>query len=216
MNNFYSNNDFDVNKFNQDFEAIQNKNLKEKENDEEKDDDEEVNYPKKTLNDMRLGSLFSNMKDEVFGTIYDMLSLNYKDSFTEIFTKNNRLFYIGIFLVLVCIVLYVISYLFFYPKPEDKKFNLNANIGLPDDYKFRYYPYKQQDAQEIIENRKTIESLKKKLVESKVKIKQLESKTKTTPKVEYEVDNEIINSDMMPPAVKNQIQTQMNNEMAEN
>jgi hypothetical protein len=57
------------------------------------------------LSDMRLGNIFSNMKDEVFGTIYDMLSFNYTDSYSEIFTKNNRLFYIGLFLILVCIIL---------------------------------------------------------------------------------------------------------------
>jgi uncharacterized PurR-regulated membrane protein YhhQ (DUF165 family) len=77
---------------------------------------------------MRLGNIFSNMKDEVFGTIYDMLSFNYTDSYSEIFTKNNRLFYIGLFLILVCIILYLISYMFYYPKPKDKNFNLNANI----------------------------------------------------------------------------------------
>ena len=208
MNNYYSNNDFDVNKFNKTFEENQKNKINEEEEQEYLDKKSQI-ITKKNLGEMRLGSIFSTMKDEVFGTIYDMLSFNYEDSYSEIFTKNNRLFYIGLFLIIVCIILYFISYLFYYPKPEDKNFNLNANIGVPNDYKFRYYPYKEQDAQEIIESRKTIDSLKKKLVDSKLKIKELEKN------IQYEVDDEMVNSDMIPPAVKQQIQTQVKNDILE-
>lgn len=215
MNTYYSNNEFDINKFNKTFDEIQRNKINE-ENDEEelKLLNKEIN--KKNVGDMRLGSIFSNMKDEVFGTIYDMLSFNYENSYSEIFTKNNRLFYIGIFLILICIILYLISYLFYYPKPKDKNFNFNANIGIPKDYKFSYYPYKKQDAQEIIDNRKTIETLKKKLVDSKLKIKELEKNIITPPNIEYEVDNDIVDSDMIPTAVKEQLQTQVKNEMLNN
>ena len=207
MNNYYSNNEFNINKFNKEFEETQTE-----ENIE--DDLTELNkeITKKKLHDIRLGSILSNMKEEVFGTLYDMLSFNYENSYSEIFTKNNRLFYIGLFLIMICIILYLISYLFYYPKPKD--INLNANIGLPNDYKFRYYPYKKQDAKDVIENRKTIESLKKKLVDSKLKIKQLE--TQVDNNVEYEVDDEVIASDMIPPAVKEQIKTQVQNELLNN
>ena len=208
MNNYYSNNDFDVNQFNKTFEENQKNKINEEEEQEYLDKKSQI-ITKKNLGEMRLGSIFSTMKDEVFGTIYDMLSFNYEDSYSEIFTKNNRLFYIGLFLIIVCIILYFISYLFYYPKPEDKNFNLNANIGVPNDYKFRYYPYKEQDAQEIIESRKTIDSLKKKLVDSKLKIKELEKN------IQYEVDDEMVNSDMIPPAVKQQIQTQVKNDILE-
>ena len=213
MNNFYSNNEFDVNKFNNTFDEKQS--VKEEEDQKFLDDKMEV-INKKSFGDMRLGSIFSNMKDEVFGTIYDILSFNYDVSYSEIFTKNNRLFYLGLFLIIVCIILYLVSYLFYYPKPKDKNINLNANIGIPKDYKFRYYPYNQQDAQEIIESRKTIDTLKKKLVDSKLKIKELEKNIPKASNLEYEVDDEMINSDMIPAAVKEQIQTQVKNDMLGN
>ena len=215
MNNFYSNNEFDINKFNKKFDKIQN--VKEEEEQQYLDQQMKIINEKNSLKNMRLGSIFSRMKDEVFGTIYDMLSFNYENSYSEIFTKNNRLFYIGIFLIIICIILYFISYLFFYPKPIDNNINLNANIGIPDDYKLRYYPYNKQDSQEIIENRKTIDLLKKKLIDSKLQIKELEKSIPKTiptqnslPRTQYQVDNAIISSDNMPPAVKQQIQNPIN------
>ena len=222
MDSYYSNNEFDVGEFNKAFESAQKIKIDE-ENDEELDLlSQEIE--KEQLHNMTFGNIFINMKEEVFGTIYDLLSFNYDSSILEIFSKNNRLFYLGIFLILLCFVLYIISYLFFYPKPKDKNFNLNANIGLPKDYKLSYYPYKQQDAKEIIESRQTIANLKKKLVDSRVKIKGLESQIASKPSVpitpvvdtnqdiEYEVDDEVLNSDMIPEIVKEQMKNQVLNE----
>lgn len=221
MDSYYSNNEFDVGEFNKAFESAQKMKVDE-ENDEELDLlSQEIE--KEKLHNMTFGNIFINMKEEVFGTIYDLLSFNYDNSILEIFSKNNRLFYLGIFLILLCFVLYIISYLFFYPKPKDKNFNLNANIGVPKDYKLSYYPYKQQDAKEIIESRQTIANLKKKLVDSRVKIKGLENQIASKPSVptpvintdqdiEYEVDDEVLNSDMIPEIVKEQMKNQVLNE----
>lgn len=222
MDSYYSNNEFDVGEFNKAFESAQKMKVDE-ENDEELDLlSQEIE--KEKLHNMTFGNIFINMKEEVFGTIYDLLSFNYDNSILEIFSKNNRLFYLGIFLILLCFVLYIISYLFFYPQPKDKNFNINANIGVPKDYKLSYYPYKQQDAKEIIENRQTIANLKKKLVDSRVKIKGLESQINLKPSVpitpvvsadqniEYEVDDEVLNSDMIPEIVKEQMKNQVLNE----
>lgn len=217
-----SNNEFDVYKFNQEFENSQNK-IEEEEiiNIEEIEDDK--------LHEMSIGEIFINMKEEVFGIINDVLSLNYESSFSEIFTKNNRLFYFGLFLLIICAFLYIISYLFYYPKPKDRNLNINANLGIPNDYKFNYYPYKKQDVNEIRDNRNTINSLRNELNISNSKIKYLQRELSKrsvvdTGNLNFEVDgnfvdprivpkdikdnaikSNLINSDSIPEEVKNEI-----------
>ena len=58
--------------------------------------------------------------------------------FIDLFTKNNRLFYVGLFLLLVCGVLYLISFIFFYPSNTQKN---DININIPNDYSFKYLPH---------------------------------------------------------------------------
>ena len=62
---------------------------------------------------MRIGEIFSKMKDEVFKFIDELLGGRYK-SIKDLFTKNNRLFYLGLFLLIICLFLYLLSYLFLY------------------------------------------------------------------------------------------------------
>jgi len=180
MDKYYSNNELDINEFNKTFEEKQKQNKKENEL-------EAMNkiIENQQLHDMSLGDIFINMKEEIFGIIYDIFSINFNsfDTFSEIFTKNNRLFYIGIFLIIICIFLYIISYLFFYPKKKQKDININANLSVPNDYKFRYYPYNKQDASEIIESRKTIVSLKKKLLNSTDNIKKMQNEINQLQKI---------------------------------
>ena len=165
MDRFYSNNEFDIRRFNNVFEEQQKS--KQKEEDEELDIMKKV-IEKEKLHDMSFGKIFVNMKEEIFGIIYDVLSLNFDsfDTFTEIFTKNNRLFYFGLFLLIICILLYIVSYLFFYPKKEPTNLNVNANLSVPNDYKFRYYPYNKQNASDIVESKKMNNILRTKLKSS--------------------------------------------------
>lgn len=201
MSSYNSNNEFDIYKFNKEFENSQKDNLDE----EEIINVEEIESDK--LHEMRLGEIFTNMKDEVFGIISDILSLNYENNFSEIFTKNNRLFYFGLFLLIICIFLYIISYLFFYPKPKDRNLNINANLDIPNDYKFNYYPYKRQDVSEIKESRNTINNLKNELNISNSKIKYLQRELSkisavNTGNLNFEVDGNIVDPRIVPKEIK--------------
>lgn len=200
MSSFSSNNEFDIYKFNKEFENSQ-KDV----NEEEIINVEEIEDEK--LHEMSIGEIFINMKEEVFGIINDILSLNYENNFSEIFTKNNRLFYFGLFLLIICIFLYIISYLFFYPKPKDKNLNINANLGIPNDYKFNYYPYKRQDVNEIKDNRNTINSLRNELNISNSKIKYLQRELSkrsvvNTDNLNFEVDGNFVDPRIVPKDIK--------------
>lgn len=217
MDRFYSNNEFDISKFNNVFE--------EKQNIKKKEDDLQVMkkvIEKEKLHDMSFGKIFVNMKEEVFGIIYDILSLNFDsfDKFVEIFTKKNRLFYLGLFLIIICIFLYLISYLFFYPKQEQKDLNINANLSVPNDYKFSYYPYNKQNASDIVESRKENSLLKKKLMGSNRKIMQMQNKINELSKkasqaedLEYEIDSQEVDSDIIPKEIKDQIKNQIKKDL---
>lgn len=204
MSSYNSNNEFDIYKFNKDFETSQKGNVEE----EEIINIEEIENDK--LHEMRLGDIFINMKDEVFGIINDIISLNYDNNFSEIFTKNNRLFYFGLFLLIICIFLYFISYLFFYPKPKDRNLNINANLDFPNDYKFNYYPYKRQDVSEIKDNRNTINTLKSELNISNSKVKYLQRELSkisavNTGNLNFEVDGNLVDPRIVPKDIKDSV-----------
>lgn len=219
MDRFYSNNEFDIRRFNNVFEEQQKSNQKE--------EDEELEIMKKViekekLHDMSFGKIFVNMKEEIFGIIYDVLSLNFDsfDTFTEIFTKNNRLFYFGLFLLIICILLYIVSYLFFYPKKEPTNLNVNANLSVPNDYKFRYYPYNKQNASDIVESKKMNNILRNKLKSSnreifqlKNELNKLNSKMDEINEMAYEVDNQEVDSDIIPKEIKDQIKNQVKQDL---
>ena len=219
MDQFYSNNDFDVNKFNKIFEEKQKKNKKE---DNELEAMNKV-IEKEKLHDMSFGKIFVNMKDEIFGIMYDFMSINFNsfDTFIEIFTKNNRLFYLGLFIIIICIFLYIISYLFFYPKPEPKDVNLNANLSIPNDYKFSYYPHNKKDPAELINAKNTNNILKKKLLNSKLKMGKMQNqidnlKNKLNNSRKFSIDDEEIDSEFIPKAIKDQVKRQVEEEFLNN
>lgn len=229
MDKYYSNNEFDVNEFNKAFEEQQVNDNKEK---EELDMMKKV-IEKEKLHDMSLGKILINMKDEIFGILYDLISINYEsfDTFLDIFTKNNRLFYIGLFLIIICIFLYLISY--FFHTDNDNDININANLNVPNDYKFRHFPYNKQDAPNVVESkRNTIikrnnallkrNLLNKEKVIDKMKneIKVLKNKIDVDNDIDvgdsykYEVDDEMIDSDIIPAEIKNQIKQQVEKDIS--
>ena len=90
--------------------------------------------------DLNIIEIFINTKNEILDLVYEIISFNYAtlQEFIDLFTKNNRLFYVGLFLLLVCGVLYLISFIFFYPSNTQKN---DININIPNDYSFKYLPH---------------------------------------------------------------------------
>jgi len=141
MDNYYDNNEFDINEFNQNFEKIQQdkKKKKELENDNYIKSLESVEKEKKIM-DMNIVEIFTNTKYEILDLVYEIISFNYAtlQDFLNLFTKNNRLFYIGLFLLLISGILYLISFIFFYPSNTHKN---DININIPNDYSLKYLPH---------------------------------------------------------------------------
>jgi hypothetical protein len=163
MDNYYDNNNFDLEKFNKRFKEIQNK-----EKEEEKLEREEYikslekKEENKKITDLSVAEILENTKDEVLDLTYEIISFEYEgfDGFINLFKKNNRLFYVGLFMLIMCCILYLISYIFFYP--SDIKRN-DININIPNDYSFNYKPYEVQrneQSEEIIKLKEQIELLK--------------------------------------------------------
>jgi hypothetical protein len=99
-----SSNDFDVNKFNLQFEQQQReKQLKEKPLQKT-----EYIEPKK-LHQYTIGELILEYKDTIVNIIDDLLMFRFNNlnDFINIFLKNNRLFHIGITILLLSIFLYI-------------------------------------------------------------------------------------------------------------
>ena len=80
--------------------------------------------------------------------------------FLNLFTKKNRLFYIGLFLLLISGILYLISFIFFYPSNTQKN---DININIPNDYSLKYLPHNpvtNDQGKKIKELEDIIETLK--------------------------------------------------------
>lgn len=163
MDNYYDNNNFDLEKFNKRFKKLQNE-------DKEEEKLERESYLKtlekkekiKKITDLSVGDILTNTKNEVLDLIYEIISFEFEgfDGFIDLFIKNNRLFYVGLFMLLMCCILYFISYIFFYP--SDVKRN-DININIPNDYSFNYKPYEIQtneQSEQIAKLKEQIEVLK--------------------------------------------------------
>ena len=72
---------------------------------------------------MNVGEIFVNMKDEIFHILHDLITLKFK----SLFTKNNRLFYLGLFTLIICLILYLLSKLIAYSEKLQIKQNLITN-----------------------------------------------------------------------------------------
>ena len=146
MDDYYDNNNFDIDAFNKEF-------IKRKEEIEKTEREKEMELTRK-MNKKETGSSFlspivnvvTDAADSMFSLIYDLISINYRslDDLKNIFVKENRLFYLGICLLITSLIMYIISYLFI---PSDDKNDININI--PQDYSFKYYPYEQQKAEDV-------------------------------------------------------------------
>jgi hypothetical protein len=72
--------------------------------------------PIKTFYNQSVSEIFIGVKDTWFNILDDVLDQNFS---VKIFTKENRLFYIGISLIIICIILIV--YDMFADKPNNSK-----------------------------------------------------------------------------------------------
>ena len=142
MDNYYDNNEFDINEFNKNFEMMQEekKKKKELENEEYLKKLESTQEEDKKIMDLNIIEIFTNTKNEILDLVYEIISFDYEtlQDFITLFTKNNRLFYVGLFLLLVSGVLYIISFIFFYPSNSQKN---DININIPTEYGFKYHPH---------------------------------------------------------------------------
>ena len=204
MDKYYSNNEFDISKFNSAFEDKQDF----KENDKELDTMKKV-IEKEQLHDMSLGKILVNMKDEIFGILYDIITINFNssDTFIEIFTKNNRLFYIGLFLIIICIFLYIISYLFYYPKPEH---NIVKNNPIPK----QNVSNKNNNLlkTKLFNNSKKIDMMYNEIINLKKQISTGDNQP-LNDDYEYELDDQDVDSDIIPKEIKEQIKNQIKQDL---
>jgi hypothetical protein len=63
--------------------------------------------PVELVYDLSVGQIIINLKDTLFDIIDDVINMRFR---TDTFTQNNRLFYIGIFLIVIGCIMY--GYLF--------------------------------------------------------------------------------------------------------
>ena len=96
-------NTFDLNKFNQEFEDVQKRRqtiAAEKER-QELSLLNKVEY-KKRLDQLTVGEMAFSFKDSIFDTLTDALNLKFQNN-------NNRLFYLGLLIIISVFVMYVFS-----------------------------------------------------------------------------------------------------------
>ena len=129
-------NDFDLKKFNNEFD----KAISKKEN-TKRIDEKNYKIEKKKIYELSLKEILINLKNNIFDVFYEIFTLKFSsfDEFILIFTKNDRLFYIGTFLILCSIIFYIL-YIIFYDdlKKESNVYNTyntyNNNDSIPLKY----------------------------------------------------------------------------------
>ena len=151
MDEFYDNNNFDIRAFNREFnerKRINEENelkMEQQLNDKINEENEEENDDSTGLNPIL--NLLSNCQSSMYGLTYDLVTVNYSTTqeFYDVWTKDNRLYYLGIFLLIISFFMFLVSYIFSHP--EDKSKDINVNI--PQDYSFKYMPYEEQKADNV-------------------------------------------------------------------
>ena len=124
----YKNNDgkFDIDKFNRDFDQYKVKR-KDEMNDSVQKKLDELNKPvvEEAPYNLPVGEIAIKTKDSIFNIIDDLLNFNFS---WEVLTKDHRLFYLGIFLVFIAILVYMYSF-FMSGASEEATGETNSNIN---------------------------------------------------------------------------------------
>ncbi len=123
-----SDGDFDINKFNRFYEQYREKRKKAKRKKMIKRL-AELNIPEEKIPIYKesVGNMLINFKDSIFNTLDDVLQRKFT---LETVTKKNRLFYWGMLLVIIALVMYLYSIFADEPK-EDKSM---IKILLPEGF----------------------------------------------------------------------------------
>ena len=162
--NYYDNNELDINKFNELYKKgeIEKNRVK----DEERENNLkslETNNNKKSINELSINEIVDNFKNENFDLIYDLFTFNYssKNDFYNLFTKNNRLFYFGLLILIICIIFYIFILVF------SESYDININI--PRDYNISYKNTKIEKNNDIKNLRKELNKLSSKFTKLDIK-----------------------------------------------
>jgi len=78
----------------------------------------------KNIHDLTIGEILINTKNTYLNILKDIFTLNFKNSFSNIFTKDDRMFYIGVSLLILSFLIFIISFFISDDKKEkslDKK-----------------------------------------------------------------------------------------------
>jgi hypothetical protein len=96
---------FDIDKFNKKYDEI-NKNRQQLMNAREQAILSKMNTTtfNKKLHEYTIGELAFGLKNTLFDIINDLLNFNLT---SDVFTKNNRLFYVGLFINIIVLILYL-------------------------------------------------------------------------------------------------------------
>jgi hypothetical protein len=113
---------FDIDKFNQQF----NKYLEDQRQERVKRESQKIIdlsqvEVKKKLHEMSIGEILLTMKDEIFALLDDLINGKFE---LDTFLKNNRLFFIGLLILLFVYFYQMVSLVFGYDEkecPEGKK-----------------------------------------------------------------------------------------------
>lgn len=87
----------------------------------------EKNYEKKNIKIYKqpIGEIINNGKDVFFNIFDDVLNFNVS---TDTFTRDNGLFYVGLFLILVVMIIFILNNLFTVPKKIKTSKNINIKL----------------------------------------------------------------------------------------
>ena len=134
---------------------------------------------KKNIHDLTLGEILINTKNTYLDIINELLSFNYPNGISSIFTKENRIFYIGVSLLIISFLIYVLSFLFDSDEKNEEKVDSGINIYVNS-------PDKKQE----------IESSKSKITEKKISYNS-ESATESIKDTDkLKINNKVDTSDL--------------------
>ena len=104
--------EFNVLKFNEDYEKMKKQKILDRKM-KERNKLKKLNKTlvDKKLHDMSILEILIEFKNNIFGILDDLINFNFNDfnSFLNIFSKNNRLFFIGLMIIFITGIIYIFS-----------------------------------------------------------------------------------------------------------
>tara|TARA_Y100000992_G_scaffold274309_1_gene217079 strand:- start:17 stop:682 length:666 start_codon:yes stop_codon:yes gene_type:complete len=126
LNEYFDNNELDINKFNENFDDTQISEDEKLNNMKETDE-------KKKFHQLSLIEITNNTKEIMYKNIYEITSRKF--SFKKFSNEPDRILYTGLFLMVIFFILYLLSYIFSKESVQNDinikmphRYNLNSNI----------------------------------------------------------------------------------------